>query len=454
MHRTLILAATSIGCLSAQPNVVLIMADDMGYECISANGGTSYETPVFERIAREGMRFSHCYSQPVCTPSRIKLMTGKYNWRNYFRFGHMEKGQTTIGHLMRQAGYVTALAGKWQLWGGAETPGHKSGMTPGEAGFDEHMYWAYNFELSDGEMERYGSVGPPGDKRTSRFWHPGILKNGEYLHTSMEDYGPDMFSEFALDFIERHHERRFFLYYPMVLTHSPFVATPHSETLTEQSRFKSDPKHFLDMVAYTDFLVGRLLDHLEELGISERTLVLFTGDNGTHRSLESKLGGRTVKGGKAYPEDAGTHVPLFARWPGRVPAGLVCSDLIEFSDFFATLADLTGRPMPDEDHFDGRSFLPQLYGGAGNPRDWIFVHYDRDPSKATVPFPRVRFARTKRFKLYNDGRFFDVPHDWNEQHPIAKEDATDDARRIRERLQRVLHSMPAWKPTGGAPPGR
>ncbi len=454
MNRLFLLVAAAIAPLSAQPNVVLILADDMGYECISANGGMSYETPVFERIAREGLRFTHCYSQPVCTPSRIKLMTGKYNWRNYSRFGHLEKGETTIAHLMQQAGYVTGLAGKWQLWGGPETPDHRSGMDPAEAGFDEHMYWAYDFELSDEQMERYGSVGPPGNNRTSRFWHPGILKDGEYTHTSMDDYGPDMFSAFALQFINRHRNDRFFLYYPMVLTHSPFVPTPHSDTITPESKFKSDSRYFADTVAYTDFLVGRLIDRLDELKLSENTLVLFTADNGTHRSLQSKLGNRIVKGGKAYPEDAGTHVPLFARWPGHVPSGIVSSDLIEFSDFFATLADLTKQSMSAGDHIDGRSFLPQLYGGSGSPRDWVFVHYDRDPSMEAVPFPRIRFARTKRFKLYSDGRFFDVPHDWEEERPIPAEDAPPEVLAIRSKLRRVLQSMPAWHPTGGAAPGR
>lgn len=454
MCRAVLLLAAAILPLSAQPNVVLIMADDMGYECISSNGGTSYSTPVFERVARQGMRFSNCYSQPVCTPSRIKLMTGKYNWRNYRRFGHMEKGQWTFAHLMRQAGYATGMTGKWQLWGGPSSENHESGMTPDEAGFDEHMYWAYPFELSAQEMERYGSAGPPGNNRTSRFWHPGILKNGEYMHTSTDDYGPDLFSDFALDFIERHKDERFFLYYPMVLTHSPFVSTPHSETITSKTKFESDPKYFADMVAYTDFLFGRLIDRLDQLGLAENTLVLFTGDNGTHRSLQSMLGDRIVKGGKAFPEDAGTHVPLFALWPSQVPAGLVSSDLIEFSDFLPTLADLTDQSLPDLVPIDGRSFLPQLLGGSGSPRDWVFVHYDRDPSLAEVPFPRVRFARTKRYKLYSDGRYYDVPHDWNEEHPLSIQNISPAALTIRMRLQRVLHSMPAWNPRGGIDPRR
>ena len=242
MRKILIIAALSVLPLLAKPNVVLIMADDMGYECISANGGKSYSTPVFERIALEGMRFTNCYSQPVCTPSRIKIMTGKYNWRNYVRFAHMPKGQTTFAHMMRDVGYATALTGKWQLWGGPDTETFQSGTTPEEAGFDEYIHWAYPFELSNTELERYGAVGLPGPKSTSRFWHPAVVKNGEYVHTSMDDYGPDMFSDFALDFIERHKDRPFFLYYPMVLTHSPFVATPHSETINEKTKFKSDPR--------------------------------------------------------------------------------------------------------------------------------------------------------------------------------------------------------------------
>ena len=366
----------------------------------------------------------------------------------------MEKGQWTFAHLMREAGYATGMTGKWQLWGGPSTEKPDSGTTPEEAGFDEHMYWAYNFELSVEEMQRYGSAGPPGNKSTSRYWHPGILKNGDYMHTSTDDYGPDLFSDFALDFIERHRDERFFLHYPMVLTHSPFVATPHSKTITKETKFRSDPKYFADMVSYTDFLVGRLIDRLDQLGLAENTLVLFTGDNGTHRSLQSMLGDRIVKGRKAFPEDAGTHVPLFALWPGQVPAGLVSSDLIEFSDFFATLADLTNQSLPDREPIDGRSFLPQLLGGSGTPRDWIFVHYDRDPSLAEVPFPRVRFARTKRYKLYSYGRYFDVPHDWNERHPISQERATPEALAVRMRLQRVLHSMPAWDPRGGSDPRR
>ena len=129
-----------------------------------------------------------------------------------------------------------------------------------------------------------------------------------------------------------------------------------------------------------------------------------------------------------------------------MPAGLVSDDLIEFSDFFATLADLTDWETPVGEHFDGRSFLPPLFGGAGNPRDSIFVHYDRDPSLETVQFPRVRFARTKRFKLYADGRFYDVPHDWEEKRPLSDISHIPAAAKIKARLRDVLNAMPVWRP--------
>ena len=196
-----------------KPNVILIMADDMGYETISSNGGTSYQTPNFDRIARDGMRFTHAYSQPSCTPSRVKLMTGKYNWRNYRRFGRMESGQYTFAHFMRAAGYATGLVGKWQLWSSEGIPvrASRAGTRPAEAGFDEYMHWAYGGELSAADKARYDAVraevfGHPSTRETSRYWHPAIIRNGQYVHTSADDYGPDLFSDFALDFIERHKE--------------------------------------------------------------------------------------------------------------------------------------------------------------------------------------------------------------------------------------------------------
>ena len=426
------------------------MADDLGYECLSPNGGTSYSTPRLERMASEGMRFTHCYSQPQCTPSRVKIMTGKYNWRNHKRWAYLEPGQYTFAHFMRAAGYATALTGKWQLRHGNSGAGGPRGMKPDAAGFDDYVYFA-NFadmaELSAEDKQRYDEVrleafGHDGNTPTSRYWHPAIVKNGQYVHTSPSDYGPDLFSEFALEFIESHKDEPFFLYYPMVLPHRPLAATPHSQNLNATTKFENASANFADATAYIDHLVGRLLDHLDTLGLSENTLVLFTADNGTTRRVTSVLANRLITGGKGTPTEAGTHVPLVARWTGHVPAGAVSADLIEFSDFLPTLSDLVGSPLPDDKVFDGRSFLPQLRGEAGNPRESVFVHWDANPT--VLPLAE-RFVRSSRYKLYfRTGLFYDIRNDWNERHPISTDSLPAQIAPIYHRLRSVLDSMP-WR---------
>ena len=429
-----------------KPNVVLIMADDMGYEVISANGGTTYQTPAFDRMAQEGMRFTNAHSQPLCTPSRVKLMTGKYNWRNYVDFARMEPGQYTFAHFMREAGYATGLVGKWQLWSSENTPvsASQGGTRPSEAGFDEYMHWAYGGELSPADKARYDAVrfeafGHPATRMTSRYWHPAIVRDGVYVHTSAEDYGPDLFSDFALDFIERHQDEPFFLYYPMVLPHWPFVSTPNSQSLTPQDKFDDRDEGFAGKVAYADYLIGRLLDHLDTLGLSNNTLVLFIGDNGTDGRIASGFELRTLQGGKDTTKDSGTRVPLLARWSGQVSAGRVSENLVDFSDFFVTLSDLAQHPLPASEIFDGQSFLPQLRGEKGNPREWLYMYYDKKP-RGRRP---VHFARTERYKLYGSGAFFDVLNDWDEGRPLQS--LTPQETAVRTLLQRVLDYS-------GAPP--
>ena len=405
-----------------KPNVVLIMADDMGYEIISANGGTSYQTTHIDSLARDGMRFTHAYSQPWCIPSRVKLLTGKYNWRNVIPGvgKRLKHGEQTFAHVMRRAGYATAVSGKWHM----EHPYRKDSLGPEGAGFDEHLYEAKGYRFSAADLRRMKS----GQGPKNRYWSPPSLrKNGKYVPTTVNDYGPDMFADFAVDFITRNKEGPFFLYYPMVLPHSPWLPTPHSAGLTDETKFKGDTKYFADMVAYADHLVGRLVRTLDDLGIAEDTLLLFTADNGTSRHIYSRFGQRVIRGDKGRTTDGGTRVPLFARWPGTVAAGRVNDDLINFSDFFATLADLAGQTLPDQ--VDGRSFLPQLRSQAANPAQWLFMHYAKN-------LPPIRFARTKRFKLYDDGRFFDVPSDWEEQRPMLS--LTPEQTAIRTMLQRVL----------------
>lgn len=451
VFQTLALLMACVLCVVTEaaehaPNIILIMADDMGYESLGCNGGTSYETPVFDRLATQGMQFTMCYSQPLCTPSRNKIMTGRSNARNYRAFGTLDSEEITFGTLMKNAGYHTAIAGKWQLTGSTK-PGRPAtwGTTPAACGFDESCMWAYEKELRPSDARDYFASFPGSRKKTSRFWNPAILENGRYRPTTMQDFGPDIYSAFLTDFIERHQSEPFFVYYPMALTHNPFVPTPHTPGLTDGVKLASNVKYFDDMIRYTGVIVKRMLDKLDELNLAENTLVIFTSDNGTHRSVVSHVGERVVVGGKGLPIDAGCHVPMLAWWKGRIAPGSASSDLIDFSDFLPTFAELGNTPLPNDRVLDGHSFVPILSGRQGK-RDSVFVHYDKSPGSLAPQARRVRFAFDGRHKLYLDGQMFDISCDIEEERPLGTASNHTEIVAARQRLQKVLNSMPAWKP--------
>lgn len=207
-----------------------------------------------------------------------------------------------------------------------------------------------------------------------------------------------------------------------------------------------DTEYFPDMVAYLDEVVGRVVDAVDESGLRENTLILFYSDNGTDRRVVSQTIFGEVTGGKGATTNAGTHVPLIARWPGRIEAG-INEDLIDSTDFLPTLREVARRPLPTSTQLDGRSFYTQLLGHPGEPRQWVFCHFDPRPGWDKDKFSRLRFARDKRFKLYDDGRLYEVPRDLNEQHPIPPADESPQAHQARLRLSDVLKSMQVPPPT-------
>ncbi|MBL8179975.1 MAG: sulfatase-like hydrolase/transferase [Bryobacterales bacterium] len=414
MTRRGFLMATAAQLGSRKPNIVFILADDVGYECFAPYGSKQYSTPVLSRLADAGVKFRHCYSTPLCTPTRVSLMTGQSNVRNYTDFGALRPGEYTFAKLFRDAGYRTAIAGKWQLDGSNRV----KGTSPAQSGFDEWCLW---------------NTGITG---RNRYWNPSIDLNGKLKPVTKDDYGPDHYSGFLLDFIERNKERPFFAYYPMALTHGPFETTPDSADRGS----KNDQKNFEDMVAYADRIVGRFVKKLEELKLTEKTILIFTSDNGTAHDLHSQLNGRTVHGNKGTATDGGTHVPLIVYAPGQVKGGRVLDDLVDPSDFLPTFAEAIGGRIPGDHVLDGRSFLPQLKGEKGNPRSWIYSYYFPRPyaEKYGTPYahPEVRFARDQRFKLYGDGRLFDLAADVEEARPVENAEA-------RKKLQGALDGMPA-----------
>ncbi len=403
---------------SDRPNIVLIMADDLGYECIGANGGTSYRTPVLDRLAETGVRFQHCYAQPLCTPSRVQIMTGIYNVRNYTRFGQLDRKQTTFAHLLKKAGYATCVAGKWQLGKQPDSPQH--------FGFDESCLWQHTRGRTDEA------------KHDTRYPNPRLEINGKPVNYTNGEFGPDVVSDFICAFIERHKDRPFFAYYPMILTHCPFVPTPDSADWNADSRgpkkYKGNPKYFADMVTTMDKMVGKIVAKLDELGLRKNTLVMFTGDNGTDKPIVSVMDGRKVAGGKRSMTDAGTRVPFIANWPGVIPAGQVRKDLVDFSDFLPTICEATGVRVPPALSIDGRSFLPQLRGKKGDPREWIYCWFSRSGKESEAR----EFARTQRYKLYRTGEFYDIQNDVLEKSPLRPDDLDAKTRTVRAMLQKAL----------------
>lgn len=374
-----------------RPNIILIMADDFGIENVGAHGGTPFKTPNLDRLAAEGMRFDHCFSQPLCTPTRVQLMTGKYNVRNYTKFGELDRNEKTFAHALKGAGYATCVVGKWQLGEEPDSPQH--------FGFDEACLWHHR-------------------KRTVRYANAHLAINGE-VKAHPGKYGPDIVRDFAMDFITRHKDGPFFVYYPMILTHSPFEPTPDSEAWnpaafpTDVEKGQGDRKCFADMVAYADKIVGQIDAHLAKLGIRENTILIFLGDNGT-QGPQGLLHGKTIPGAKGSNLDGGTHVPLIVSWPGKIAPGSVGKGMVDTTDFLPTLCEAAGAPPPKEP-IDGRSLLPQLLGKESEPRQWIYCWYARKGGGNRKSF---EYARSMHHKLYADGKFYDLRSDPAEEKPL------------------------------------
>jgi arylsulfatase A len=410
-----------------RPNIVLIMADDFGYECVRCNGGQSYQTPHLDALAAGGVRFTHAYATPLCTPSRTQIMTGRYNCRNYVRFGEFDFRERTFAHVLKAAGYATGIVGKWQLSGGLRGP-H-------DAGFDDYCLWQMDAAT-----------------KGSRYADPKVFRNGQLVPELTGKYGPDVFLDHAKGFVSANKGKPFFLYWPAVLTHAPYEPTPDSDDWAapgKKARGRAERRdraaeHFPDMVTYLDKVVGRLVAHLGKEGLRDNTLVLVTGDNGTGKGVRSRLNGREVEGAKGTTTTLGTHVALIANWPAGAKAGTVCDDLIDFTDVLPTLAEAAGSKLPAGVMLDGRSFLPQVRGETGSPRETIFCHYEPRHGKNTV---KTRYAQDKRWKLYQDGRLYDLAADELEKMPVtARSPESDDARtKLQAALDRIEKDVPFGK---------
>ncbi len=421
-----------------RPNIILILADDLGAKELSCYGSTELHTPNLDRMAAEGTRLETFYVMPKCTPTRVALMTGQYGFHNGF-LGMSNKvwvpAKTSPQHdianhfthakLLKSAGYSTALVGKWQLSGSLPTLIH-------EAGFDDYLMWAYDHNLPPGVTHpAHQNDGEKVSKNdsTSRYWQPCLMENGRYIPTTPEDFGPDFFNDYVIRYARSHRDKPFFISYTSVLTHQPRVETPDPEHPGQ--RWPAGLKSNLE---YLDHLMGKLLASLKADGLDENTIVIFVGDNGT--------GGD----GKGQASELGARVPFIARGPG-VKRGVVSRALGDVTDLFPTLAEFAGAELPKDKIFDGKSLAPLLRGETDKHRDWIYAHYEdgrvlRDP-RWLLEIP----AGGKAEKFFDCGE----NRDGTSYKSVTK--STDpEVIAAHERFASILAAMPEPKPTDDAAP--
>lgn len=402
-----------------RPKVLFLLVDDLGPEWLSCYGSETHKTPQIDRLAEGGMRFENVWATPLCTPTRLQLYTGRYPFRTgwvvhndvprwgapYFDW----KREVCLVRTLREGGYATAIAGKWQINDLRET-GQPEALK--EHGFDEHCMWP-GFEAGN----------PPA---AERYWDPYLQINGRReIHKGK--FGPDIMRQFLIDFMTRNKNKPFFAYYSMVLTHTPMTKTPHNLDTKAQGAALHP-----GMLDYVDFEVSELMKTLRELGIDRRTIVIFTTDNGSTGGLKATMRGREVKGGKTKVTETGIHVPLIVNCPGRIEAGAVRDELVDFSDLLPTMLDLAGLKPPSNVVLDGRSFAPVLRGDMTDyvPKPWIYSQLGKN-----------RVVRDKRFKLWSNGKLYDLAADPLEQNDLS---GSDDPVHVaaRQRLQAVFDSLP------------
>ncbi|MEW4527312.1 sulfatase-like hydrolase/transferase [Maioricimonas sp. JC845] len=433
---TALLAITPATAESTRPNIVFIMVDDLGKDWIGCYGADEIETPRIDALAADGMLFHNAYSMPQCTPTRVTLLTGRYphhtGWVNHWDVPRWGVGyfdwerEQTYARLLRDAGYRTAIAGKWQINDFRLVPDALN-----RHGFDDWCVWT-----------GYESGNRPS---AERYWNPYIhTRDGSRTYEG--EFGPDIYNRFLIEFMERHRDEPMMLYYPMCLTHGPLVTTPDEPNVTTGRE-----KHRA-MVRYTDKLVGRLVDGIERLGLRDRTIIIFTTDNGTSGGMRGTIDGKRPSGGKASKYEGGVCMPFIVNCPGLVPAGVETDALVDFSDLLPTFVELAGRNVPDRLDIDGHSFAPLLLGKAeDSPREWIAA-LGHGPARRDAQGVRgvedfaSRVIRDKRFKVWIDpdrqiSALYDLQSDPLEQRNLIDAPPAE-AEASLAKFREVLAGMP------------
>jgi arylsulfatase A len=388
-----------------KPNIIYILADDLGIGDVSCYGSDSNHTPIIDQLAKGGIRFNNGYTAPLCGPSRALILTGRYAFRTGavnqdMCLNVLPANEVLIPTVLKTAGYTTSMVGKW-----GQLP-----LQPSDFGFDDYIrfkgsgvYWSK--EKSKAEMYTVNGVDKPlGD-----------------------NYMPDLMHDHMVNFVSNNKKKPFFMYYSLVQVHAKIQPTPDS---------KPGSDLYADNLAYMDKLVGKLLKVLDSLKLRENTFIYFMGDNGTANQFAARgtINGKPLSGKKGSMLECGALVPNIAYWPGVIAPGQVTNTLMDASDLLPTFADIAGAKLPTQNVLDGRSFLPQLLGKKGNPRDWIFIELGNK-----------WYVRDAKWKLNREGEMFDMSNAPFEEK-LIKTNETDESKTARTRLQAVLDKL---NPAGG-----
>jgi len=433
-----------------KPNFVFILIDDLGWADLSCYGSTFYETPNIDRLAGEGMRFTDAYAAcPVCSPTRASILTGKYPARLHLTdwiTGHvapraklkipdwkmyLDHAEVTLAEALKTAGYVSASIGKWHLGGEDYYPG-KQGFDVNIAGYDKGQPPTYFYPY-----------------RVDRKWNNRIPtlsggREGEYL--------TDRLTDEALKFIESNRDKPFFLYLSHYAVHTPIEAKPE---LVPKYRAKVKPgqrqhnPEYAAMIQSVDEGVGRVMAKLDELGLTDDTVVIFMSDNGGLSGIGDWLNitsNYPLREGKGTAYEGGVREPMIIRWPGVVEPGSVCSVPVTSIDFYPTMLEMAGVKGDPNHVVDGVSLVPLLKQEGEIDREAIFWHYPH--YHITTPFGSVRKGDFKLIEYYEDGRLelYNLREDIGEENNLVNI-MPEKARELRKLLHDWLESVGAQMPT-------
>lgn len=427
--------------LAERPNLILLLADDLGYADLSCFGSTAVHTPNLDRLAERGMKFTQFYAaSAVCTPTRASVLTGRYPLRFDIRRhfpddeSHLPAGTLTLPKLLKKAGYQTAHVGKWHLGGlHLKHIQNRANSIPGpqQHGFDHYL-------CQNEEQPLRGKLGR--DRRLFRDGGTCLIRNEQQLGQSDPHYNKhftDINGEETLALIERFHKdgRPFFINVWWLVPHKPYEPAPEPYwSQTSASGISDDQHRFRSMVAHMDAKIGQVIRKLDELDLRKNTLILFTSDNGA--AYEGQIG--SLKGGKTDLHEGGIRVPMIVNWPGQIPAGKTTNVLGHTNDILPTFCAAAGVEIPQEVSFDGLNLLPHILKGepiTDKQRGTVFWQLDlyrnlqrHDPK----PKPySTEVARDGKWKLLTQNgqpqELFDIQADSEEannllpQHPEIAE---------------------------------